>query len=182
MTTAYDFEPLPPELDCLAIDPAPLTLSEDELLRMYRAMRLARIFETRLASLYRQGKIIGAIYLGTGQEAIATGVASLMDRNDIFSTVSRSLAAWFYRGVEPKHVIARWFGKDVPPSHGRDLGLFPRRPRNLWHRALSQRLDGLLDPVRGRLRFGVQDEAPAECLHCLHGGWRNEPWGFLRKD
>jgi pyruvate dehydrogenase E1 component alpha subunit/2-oxoisovalerate dehydrogenase E1 component alpha subunit len=124
MTTAYDFEPLPPELDCLAIDPAPLTLSEDELLRMYRAMRLARIFETRLASLYRQGKIIGAVYLGTGQEAIATGVASLMDRNDIFSTVSRSLAAWFYRGVEPKHVLARWFGKDVPPSHGRDLGLF----------------------------------------------------------
>ena len=124
MTTAYDFEPLPPELDCLAIDPAPLTLSEDELLRVYRAMRLARIFETRLASLYRQGKIIGAVYLGTGQEAIATGVASLMDRNDIFSTVSRSLAAWFYRGVEPKHVIARWFGKDVPPSHGRDLGLF----------------------------------------------------------
>ncbi len=124
MTTAYDFEPLPPELDCLAIDPAPLTLSEDELLRMYRAMRLARIFETRLASLYRQGKIIGAVYLGTGQEAIATGVTSLMDRNDIFSTVSRSLAAWFYRGVEPKHVIARWFGKDVPPSHGRDLGLF----------------------------------------------------------
>lgn len=124
MTTAYDFEPLPPELDCLAIDPAPLTLSEDELLRLYRAMRLARIFETRLASLYRQGKIIGAVYLGTGQEAIATGVASLMERNDIFNTVSRSLAAWFYRGVEPKHVLARWFGKDVPPSHGRDLGLF----------------------------------------------------------
>ena len=124
MTTVYDFEPLPPELDCLAIDPAPLTLTEDELLRMYRAMRLARIFETRLASLYRQGKIIGAVYLGTGQEAIATGVVSLMDRNDIVSTVSRSLAAWFYRGVEPKHVVARWFGKDVPPSHGRDLGLF----------------------------------------------------------
>ncbi len=124
MTTAYDFEPLPPELDCLAIDPAPLALNEDELLRMYRAMRLARIFETRLASLYRQGKIIGAVYLGTGQEAIATGVASLMERNDIFNTVSRSLAAWFYRGVEPKHVLARWFGKDVPPSHGRDLGLF----------------------------------------------------------
>jgi len=124
MTTAYDFEPLPPELDCLAIDPAPLTPSEDELLRMYRAMRLARIFETRLAALYRQGKIIGAVYLGTGQEAIATGVASLMDKKDIFNTVSRNLAAWFYRGVEPKHVVARWFGKDIAPSHGRDLGLF----------------------------------------------------------
>jgi TPP-dependent pyruvate/acetoin dehydrogenase alpha subunit len=47
-----------------------------------------------------------------------------MQKGDIFSTVSRNLASWFYRGVEPKHVLARWFGKDVPPSHGRDLGLF----------------------------------------------------------
>jgi TPP-dependent pyruvate/acetoin dehydrogenase alpha subunit len=122
--TGYGLKPLPPELDRLAIDPAPLVFSEDELLRMYRAMRLARTFETRLASLYRQGKIIGAVYLGTGQEAIATGVATLLAEGDVFSTVSRSLASWFYRGVEPKHVLARWFGKDIPPSHGRDLGLF----------------------------------------------------------
>jgi len=120
----YAFRPLPPELDRLAIEPGDRAFSEDELLAMYRAMRLARTFEFRLASLYRQGKIIGAVYLGTGQEAIATGVASLIQDGDIFSTVSRSLSAWFYRGVEPKHVVARWFGKDIPPSHGRDLGLF----------------------------------------------------------
>jgi TPP-dependent pyruvate/acetoin dehydrogenase alpha subunit len=120
----YPFKPLPPELDVTAIDPAGLTLTEEDLLRMYRAMRLARTFETRLAALYRQGRIIGAVYLGTGQESIAAGVASLMEKDDIFNTVSRNLAAWFYRGVEPKHVLARWFGKDVPPSHGRDLGLF----------------------------------------------------------
>jgi TPP-dependent pyruvate/acetoin dehydrogenase alpha subunit len=120
----YPFRPLPPELDVTRIDAQGLSLSEDDLLRMYRAMRLARTFETRLAALYRQGKIIGAVYLGTGQEAIATGVASLMRRDDVFSTVSRNLSAWFYRGVEPKHVLARWFGKDLPPSHGRDLGLF----------------------------------------------------------
>lgn len=124
MTTAYPLEPLPPELDSLAIEPGELQLSEGDLTRMYKAMRLARTFETRLASLYRQGKIIGAVYLGTGQEAIATGVAALMHDDDIFSTVSRNLAAWFYRGVEPRHVVARWLGKDVPPSHGRDLGLF----------------------------------------------------------
>lgn len=124
MTEPYPLKPIPPELDRLEIEPGPLTVSESDLLRMYRAMRLARTFETRLAALYRQGKIIGAVYLGTGQEAIATGVAATMAPGDVFSTVSRSLAAWFYRGVEPKHVLARWFGKDIPPSHGRDLGLF----------------------------------------------------------
>jgi TPP-dependent pyruvate/acetoin dehydrogenase alpha subunit len=124
MSTPYVFEPLPPEHDRLAIAPDALSLDEAALLEMYRAMRLTRTFETRLAALYRQGKIIGAVYLGTGQEAIATGVARVMEKGDVFSTVSRSLAAWFYRGVEPKHVLARWFGKDIPPSHGRDLGLF----------------------------------------------------------
>ncbi|HXV63161.1 MAG TPA: thiamine pyrophosphate-dependent dehydrogenase E1 component subunit alpha [Vicinamibacteria bacterium] len=118
------FKPIPPELDRLAIDPGDLSFDEDALVRMYRAMTLARTFETRLASLYRQGKIIGAVYLGIGQEAIATGVASVLGEGDVFSTVSRSLSAWFYRGVEPKHVMARWLGKDVPPAHGRDLGLF----------------------------------------------------------
>ena len=68
MTEAYEFEPLPPEFDRLSIDPAPLSFTADQLLRMYRAMRLARVFETRLASLYRQGKIIGAVYLGRRED------------------------------------------------------------------------------------------------------------------
>ncbi|MGH9319170.1 MAG: thiamine pyrophosphate-dependent dehydrogenase E1 component subunit alpha [Vicinamibacteria bacterium] len=130
MPQTYPFQPLPAEHDRLAIDPEGLSIEPQELLRMYRAMRLARTFETRLAALYRQGKIIGAVYLGTGQEGIATGVASLLQKDDLFSTVSRSIAAWFYRGVEPKHVLARWFGKDVAPSYGRDLGLFLADLRN----------------------------------------------------
>jgi TPP-dependent pyruvate/acetoin dehydrogenase alpha subunit len=64
------------------------------------------------------------VYLGTGQEAIATGVISLLRKDDYFSTVARGLAGWFLRGIEPRDVMARWLGKDIPPSHGRDLGLF----------------------------------------------------------
>lgn len=91
---------------------------------MYRAMRMARTFELKLSALYRQGRIVGAVYLGMGQEAIATGVVSLLREGDYFSTVARGLAGWFMRGVEPKHVLARWLGKDIPPGHGRELGLF----------------------------------------------------------
>ena len=53
-----------------------------------------------------------------------TGVVSLLRNDDYFSTVARGLAGWFLRGVAPRDVMARWFGKDVPPSHGRELGLF----------------------------------------------------------
>jgi TPP-dependent pyruvate/acetoin dehydrogenase alpha subunit len=114
---------LDPALDRLAIRPdAPVARAE--LTDWYRAMKLARTFDEKLAALYRQGRIVGAVYLGIGQEAIATGVVSLLRRDDYFSTVARGIAGWFLRGVEPRDVLARWFGKDVPPSHGRELGLF----------------------------------------------------------
>jgi len=114
---------LDPALDRVAIRPDE-PIDRAELARLYKAMRLARTFEHKLAALYRQGKIVGAVYLGMGQEAIATGVVSLLREGDYFSTVARGIAGWFLRGVEPKHVLARWFGKDIPPSHGRELGLF----------------------------------------------------------
>jgi TPP-dependent pyruvate/acetoin dehydrogenase alpha subunit len=114
---------LDPALDRLSIRPDE-PLAKTELLQLYRAMRMARSFDQKLAALYRQGRIVGAVYLGMGQEAIATGVVSLLAKDDYFSTVARGLAGWFLRGVEPRHVLARWFGKDIPPSHGRELGLF----------------------------------------------------------
>jgi len=114
---------LDPAIDRTSIAPDEPVARED-LASWYRAMRLARTFEDKLAALYRQGRIVGAVYLGTGQEAIATGVVSLLRRDDYFSTVARGLSGWFLRGVEPRDVMGRWFGKDIPPSHGRDLGLF----------------------------------------------------------
>lgn len=126
-------QPASPETsDARFLDPAldRLTISCDEhvpreeVLHWYRAMRLARTFDLKLATMYRQGKIVGAVYCGSGQEAIATGVATVLQPRDYFSTVGRGLAGWFARGVEPRDVMARWRGRDVPPSHGRDLGLF----------------------------------------------------------
>jgi len=114
---------LDPALDRTSIRPDG-PIDRAELLAMYRAMRMARTFEHKLSALYRQGKIVGAVYLGMGQEAIATGVVSLLRERDYFSTVARGLAGWFMRGIEPRHVMARWLGRDVPPGHGRELGLF----------------------------------------------------------
>jgi TPP-dependent pyruvate/acetoin dehydrogenase alpha subunit len=105
-------------------DPGNVPFVSEQLLEMYSAMRLARTFEEKLAALYRQGKIFGAVYLGMGQEATSVGSVSLLQDGDLFSTVARNLSAWFYRGVKPEHVMARWFGKDQSPSNGRELGLF----------------------------------------------------------
>lgn len=120
---AADGRYLDPALDRTSIRPDE-PIDRAELLKLYGAMRMARTFEQKLSALYRQGKIVGAVYLGMGQEAIATGVVSLLQERDYFSTVARGLAGWFLRGIEPKHVMARWLGRDIPPGHGRELGLF----------------------------------------------------------
>jgi TPP-dependent pyruvate/acetoin dehydrogenase alpha subunit len=115
---------LPDYPDEITIARHELTFKDEELLRFYSAMRLARTFEEKLAALYRQGKIFGAVYLGMGQEATSVGCASRLEKSDYLSMVARNLSAYFYRGVDPRHVMARWFGKDQAPSHGRELGLF----------------------------------------------------------
>jgi len=116
--------PLPDYPSEIQLDRRDVLFKDDELLRFYSVMKLARTFEEKLASLYRQGKIFGAVYVGIGQEATSVGCASRLESGDYLSMVARNLAAYFYRGVEPRHVMARWFGKDQSPSHGRELGLF----------------------------------------------------------
>ena len=116
--------PLPDYPSEIQLDRRDVPFKDDELLRFYSVMKLARTFEEKLASLYRQGKIFGAVYVGIGQEATSVGCASRLESGDYLSMVARNLAAYFYRGVEPRHVMARWFGKDQSPSHGRELGLF----------------------------------------------------------
>ena len=115
---------MPEYPDEITADPTRLPYDQADLLRFYSAMRLSRVFEDRLGALYRQGKIYGAIYLGMGQEATSIGCVSLLQPGDLFSTVARNLSAWFFKGVDPRHVMARWMGKDQAPSHGRELGLF----------------------------------------------------------
>ena len=39
------------------------------IMTTFRSMVYARVFEDKLASLYRAGKIVGGVYLGRGQEA-----------------------------------------------------------------------------------------------------------------
>ena len=108
----------------LQADPRDLPYDKAQLTRFYVAMKLDRTFEEKLGALYRQGKVNGAVYLGMGQEATSVGSVSALKEGDFFTTVARNLSAYFYKGIEPRDVMARWMGKDIPPSHGRELGLF----------------------------------------------------------
>ena len=44
-------------------------LSREQLIEIYRWMLLNRRMETALENLYKQGKVVGGVYFGLGQEA-----------------------------------------------------------------------------------------------------------------
>ena len=68
-------------------------LPKKTLLDMLYYMKLTRELEFRIErKLYRQGKIVGGVYVGRGQEAIAVGSLHRSSRQTTWS--ARRTATW----------------------------------------------------------------------------------------
>jgi pyruvate dehydrogenase E1 component alpha subunit len=95
-------------------------LARETLLLMYYHLRLTRALEERLSILYRQGKILGGVYLSTGQEAVSVGAASTLGPGDVIVPSHRDLGAHLVRGIEPREIFAQYLGRVGGLSRGRD--------------------------------------------------------------
>jgi TPP-dependent pyruvate/acetoin dehydrogenase alpha subunit len=91
-----------------------------ELLNIYYYLKLARGLEQRVITLYRQGKIVGGVYLGIGEEAIAVGSASALEPDDVIAPTHRDLGANLMKGITPKEYMAQYLAKQTGLTHGRD--------------------------------------------------------------
>ena len=61
----------------------PSVVGETErYLELYRSMVLIRGFEDLIQSLFLRGEVYGTTHLYTGQEAVAVGVASVLEERD----------------------------------------------------------------------------------------------------
>ena len=88
--------------------------------RLLYYMKLMRELEHRIEKLYRQGKIVGGVFFGRGQEAISAGSAILTQPDDVVCPSHRDLAAFLIRGMEPWVVLAHYLGRQDGPTRGRD--------------------------------------------------------------
>lgn len=95
-------------------------LARASLLSMYYYLRLTRALEERLSILYRQGKILGGVYVSTGQEAVSVGAASTLGPEDVIVPSHRDMGAHLVRGIQPKEVFAQYLGRVGGLSRGRD--------------------------------------------------------------
>src|SRR5581483_1581825 len=86
---------------------------------IYRQMRLIRGFEDLVQSLFLKGEVYGTTHLYSGQEAVATGVASLLETRDRVAATYRGHGHALALGVDPQALLDEMLGRATGVNGGR---------------------------------------------------------------
>jgi TPP-dependent pyruvate/acetoin dehydrogenase alpha subunit len=97
-----------------------LGLDQAQLEQILYLLKLCRYFDERMETLYRQGKLPGAIYSGRGQEGTHVGVAYALLPDDSLFPTHRDLSAQLTKGLDLKRVMAQYWGRVDGYTRGRD--------------------------------------------------------------
>ncbi|MDA7865543.1 thiamine pyrophosphate-dependent dehydrogenase E1 component subunit alpha [Akkermansiaceae bacterium] len=92
-------------------------------------MIISRTLESKLSSLYKAGKIVGGVYLGTGQEAFSASLGCSLDQDkDIFAPLIRDQAGRTGFGEPLIEATRTYLGSALGPMRGRDGNIHRGRP------------------------------------------------------
>jgi TPP-dependent pyruvate/acetoin dehydrogenase alpha subunit len=95
-------------------------LSREQCIEIYRWMLLNRRMETALENLYKQGKVVGGVYFGLGQEACSCASAYALHKDDWMGPMIRNQGALLVRGFRPADIMMQYTAKAGSPTGGRD--------------------------------------------------------------
>ncbi len=94
-------------------------LNKKELLKLHEKMVLIREFEEACGENYAKGFIRGFLHLYIGEEAIAVGAISQLEKEDFIVTHYRDHGHALSRGLDTNAVMAELFGKSTGVSKGK---------------------------------------------------------------
>src|SRR5213082_1385018 len=95
-------------------------LNKQQCIEIYRWMVLNRRMEQALENLYKQGKVVGGVYFGLGQEACSCASAYALQKDDWLAPMIRNQGALLVRGFEPRDMMMQYMAKADSPTKGRD--------------------------------------------------------------
>jgi len=100
--------------------PATGVLDDLDLYRdLFRRMLLIRGFEDLVQSLFLAGEVYGTTHLYSGQEAIATGFASVLEDRDRVAATYRGHGHALAVGVDPQKLLDEMLGRATGINGGR---------------------------------------------------------------
>ena len=86
---------------------------------IYRRMLLIRGFEELVQSLFLKGEVYGTTHLYSGQEAVATAVASLLEERDRVAATYRGHGHALALGVDPQRLLDEMLARESGINGGR---------------------------------------------------------------
>ena len=96
-----------------------MQLTKEELLGMYRRMVTIRLFEMSLPHYFEEGHIAGTGHASMGEEAVAVGACSALDKNDYIMSTHRAHGHVLARGASMPVILAEVFGKATGCTGGK---------------------------------------------------------------
>ena len=106
-------------------------VGETELyLELYRSMVLIRGFEELIQSLFLRGEVYGTTHLYCGQEAVAVGMASVLEERDRLAATYRGHGHALALGVDPQRILDEMLGRATGINGGRAGSMNINSPAN----------------------------------------------------
>ncbi|MDP9263427.1 MAG: thiamine pyrophosphate-dependent dehydrogenase E1 component subunit alpha [Acidobacteriota bacterium] len=95
-------------------------LKKEQCIEIYRWMLLNRRMEAALENLYKQGKVVGGVYFGLGQEGCSCASAYALQKDDWLAPMIRNQGSMLVRGFPARDIMMQYMAKAGSPTKGRD--------------------------------------------------------------
>src|SRR5512142_1182690 len=105
--------PVPPIRDSQYLKP-------EQCVEIYRWMLLNRRMEAALENLYKQGKVVGGVYFGLGQEACSCASAYALKKYEWLAPMIRNQGSLLVRGFSARDIMMQYMAKAGSPTQGKD--------------------------------------------------------------
>ena len=96
-----------------------MKLTQSEKIDLYQLMYKIRAFEEQCVVLSRKGMITGALHLYIGEEAVAAGSISLLNKDDFIASTHRGHGHCIVKGADMGRMFAELFAKESGYCRGR---------------------------------------------------------------
>ncbi len=146
---------------------APVAVSTEELLGLYRSMLLIRRFEEKAGQMYGMGLVGGFCHLYIGQEAVVVGMQAVIRDDDAVITSYRDHGHMLACGMDPKGVMAELTGRGGGYSKGKggSMHMFSRQQNFFGGHGIV----GAQVPLGTGLAFGLKYQGGDRVCLCYFG-------------
>lgn len=137
-----------------------------DLWSLYALMLKCRLFEEAIAKLWHDGLVSGEMHLGTGEEAIITGVVTHLREGDAIALDHRGTSALLIRGIDPVLILREVLGhpEGLCGGNGGHMHLFSKE-----HLAASSGIVGASGPTAVGFALAAQHLRPGTVAVAFFG-------------